>query len=236
MRNASLFLLSVAFLASVATQPVRADEWREHGGHEYGEHEGWHEHGDIVRFHEHDYDHWREGNWFHGFHEGRNGWWWIVSGLWYFYPTPIYPYPDPYTPPTVIVQPVPAAPVGVAPSYTYYCSNPAGYYPYVAQCYNTWQRVVPVASQPAPVAVPNVGLRERDDRELNELATEFEALDLNSRHARAALTSINKQVEAFRQELYKRDYNAMDILHDAESLQHRIQEKKENLSSYSRHN
>ena len=23
----------------------------------------------------------------------------------------------------------------------YYCSNPAGYYPYVTQCYGTWQAV-----------------------------------------------------------------------------------------------
>ena len=29
----------------------------------------------------------------------RFGWWRVVGGLWYWYPTPIYPYPDPYTPP-----------------------------------------------------------------------------------------------------------------------------------------
>jgi hypothetical protein len=103
-------------------------------------------HGEIGRFHEHDMELWRGGRWHHGRHEGRNGWWWIVGGVWYFYPVRVMPYPDPYQPPMVVVPPVPAA-----PQYWYYCANPAGYYPYVAQCVVGWQRVpatVPPAAPP----------------------------------------------------------------------------------------
>ncbi|MGH7090725.1 MAG: hypothetical protein ACREFQ_17655 [Stellaceae bacterium] len=90
--------------------------------------------GDIHRFGDHDLDFWRSGRWFHGVHEGRRGWWWTVGPSWYFYPAPFYPYPDPYLPPTV-------AP-GAAPLW-YYCTNPPGYYPYVAACAVPWRPVVP---------------------------------------------------------------------------------------------
>ncbi len=49
-------------------------------------------------FHEHDIVVWRGGHWFHGWHGPRLGWWWIVGGAWYWYPAPVYPYPDVYTP------------------------------------------------------------------------------------------------------------------------------------------
>ena len=97
--------------------------------------------GDIHRFYEHDYDRWRGGRWWHGRHEGRLGWWWLVGGLWYFYPAPVYPHPDPYRPPIIVN--VPAPPVEQAPpQFWYYCANPRGYYPYVTQCFSTWQRVL----------------------------------------------------------------------------------------------
>jgi hypothetical protein len=101
-------------------------------------HEGWR--GDIHHFHEHDIAHWRAGSWRHDWHGGREGWWWIVGGVWYFYPSPVYPYPDPYLPPVAVApQPAPTPP---APAqYWYYCPNPAGYYPYVAQCQTDWQKV-----------------------------------------------------------------------------------------------
>jgi hypothetical protein len=48
-------------------------------------------------------------HWYHGWHNGRYGWWWSGPGLaWSYYNS----------------QP--------------YCSNPAGYYPYVTQCYTGW--------------------------------------------------------------------------------------------------
>ena len=63
---------------------------------------------EIHRFAKHDLKIWRQGNWFHGRHDGRFGWWWISAWVWYFYPAPVYPYPDPYTPPvTVIYQQAP---------------------------------------------------------------------------------------------------------------------------------
>ena len=63
-------------------------------------------HGDIHHFHEHDWGVWRTGHWFHGPHSGRMGWWWIAGGTYYFYPTPVYPYPSPWEPPAVsLVEP-----------------------------------------------------------------------------------------------------------------------------------
>jgi hypothetical protein len=125
-------LLTAALLAAITLQPVYAEEWHGH---------------DIHQFRGHDFDHWRAGNWFNGLHEGRNGWWWIVDGSWYFYPAPVYPYPDPYTPPVVAIAPAPGTAVIAAPSYLYYCKNPAGYYPYVPQCFGHWHRVIATTAQ-----------------------------------------------------------------------------------------
>ena len=36
-----------------------------------------------------------------------------------------------------------AAPDGMDPSYWYYCHDPAGYFPYVQQCSESWQQVTP---------------------------------------------------------------------------------------------
>ena len=133
-------LLAVLILSSAALHPAAADERR--GDRDRGRHEGWR--GEIHRFNEHDLGRWRAGHWYRGPHEGRSGWWWIVGGIWYFYPTPIYPYPDPYEPPIVVA---PSAPP--APQYWYYCANPQGYYPYVPNCPGPWQRV---PARPPPAA------------------------------------------------------------------------------------
>jgi hypothetical protein len=95
----------------------------------------WHDHwgGDIHHFGDYDMGRWRAGAWWHGFHDGRAGWWWVVGPDFYFYPAPIYPYPDPYVPPAV--APTPAA------ATWYYCANPQGYYPYVPSCAVPWQPV-----------------------------------------------------------------------------------------------
>jgi hypothetical protein len=29
---------------------------------------------------------WQGGHWRHEMHDGRNGWWWDVGGVWYYYP------------------------------------------------------------------------------------------------------------------------------------------------------
>jgi hypothetical protein len=97
--------------------------------------------GDIHHFQGRDFERWRGGAWFHGPHGGRDGWWWVVGPDFYFYPAPVYPYPDPYTPPVVAVAP-PVAPAPAPAAQTwYYCANPQGYYPYVPQCAVAWQAV-----------------------------------------------------------------------------------------------
>jgi hypothetical protein len=32
---------------------------------------------------------WEGGRWHHEMHNGRNGWWWDVGGVWYYYPQPM---------------------------------------------------------------------------------------------------------------------------------------------------
>jgi hypothetical protein len=100
-------------------------------------------HGDITRFHEHDWNVWRGGHWAHGRHDGRMGWWWVAGGLWYFYPAPIYPYPNPWEPPPVVLvnPPVDSAPPPPPTQYWYYCEASGAYYPYVASCPGGWKQV-----------------------------------------------------------------------------------------------
>ena len=136
-------VVSVALLALVGSTCAARAMAEERGAHARehwrgGEVEHW-GHGDIRRFHEGDLERWRGGSWFHGEHFGRSGWWWIVDGAWYFYPAAVYPYPDPYVPPTV-VTPAPAQP---SPRYWYYCASAKAYYPYVPTCSEGWQQVVP---------------------------------------------------------------------------------------------
>jgi len=126
----------------------RDRDWRHDRGHDR------HWRGDGPRFGEHDMVRWRGGRWHHGRHDGRQGWWWVVGGVWYLYSAPVYPYPDPYQPPVVMVEqpatvvappvyaPPPAPVAAPAPAqYWYYCESPAGYYPYVSQCPSAWQKV-----------------------------------------------------------------------------------------------
>jgi hypothetical protein len=98
--------------------------------------------GDIRRFHDRDFDHWRGGHWVHERHDGRLGWWWVIPtlGLWYWYSQPVYPYPNPYTPPVVVVpQTTPGAPPPA--QYWYYCDASKTYYPYVQSCPGGWRMV-----------------------------------------------------------------------------------------------
>ena len=37
---------------------------------------------------------WRDGHWRHTTRKGRLGWWWVVGGIWYFYPESIDGPPD----------------------------------------------------------------------------------------------------------------------------------------------
>ena len=159
-----LILATAIHTTSYAEEHFRSERDHEDRGHEFRAHEireGWH--GDMRRFHERDIDIWRGGRWYHGYHDGRNAWWWFAGGVWYAYSAPVYPYPDPYQPPVVIVQtpqppvyveqnpPVQAAPPAqTAPQaqFWYYCRNPAGYYPYVPNCSVDWQKVPANPAQP----------------------------------------------------------------------------------------
>ena len=96
----------------------------------------------IRVFRQYDYNAWRHGYWYHGCRNGRYAWWWYGGGTWYPYAKPIYPYPNPYIPPTIIVQQPPPVQSVPPPSQAwYYCPNPQGYYPYVPQCAYPWQAV-----------------------------------------------------------------------------------------------
>lgn len=117
--------------------------------------------GDIRHFENRDLHQWRSGAWHHGSRGGQLGWWWVIGGMWYFYPQPVYPYPDPYRPPTVVIEQAPPPvivqvpapePVQIVPSqppaasqpaaqFWYYCEAARGYYPYVASCPSGWKTV-----------------------------------------------------------------------------------------------
>jgi hypothetical protein len=105
-------------------------DWRANSWRHIRRDEGWRDR-DSHRFDDHDFDRWRGGHWFHGQHEGRLGWWWLAGANWYYYPQPIYPYPDPYVPPY-------AAPGDGA---WYYCPPTRSFYPYVSGCPVPWQIV-----------------------------------------------------------------------------------------------
>lgn len=102
------------------------------------------EHWHGERQHRFTSEHWREGRWVHGRHLGQFGWWWVIGPSWYFYPSPVHPYPEP---PVVVVTPPP--PAQLSPQYAYYCPNPSGYYPALPQCPSGWQ-LIPAILQPPP--------------------------------------------------------------------------------------
>lgn len=152
MNKTLVAILIAAPLSTFLSLPATADQrdrgWRDQAG-------GWH--GDIRHFDRRDLRLWRDGRWRHGWHEGRIGWWWVVGGfggIWYFYPAPVYPYPDPYVPPVMVQQappPTVAAPVQAtprqAPQNWYYCEPSKAYYPYVNTCAAGWKLVPAAPSQ-----------------------------------------------------------------------------------------
>jgi hypothetical protein len=146
MRRILQLAAAAALIAGVGSpalaQDYRHDDWHhDDWHHDDGRHDdwrrddrGWHDH-DIYRFRDYDFVRWRGGHWVQARRDGRVGWWWVVGPQWYFYPAPIYPYPDPYVPPAVAGAPAPGAVT------YYYCDNPQGYYPYVQACPTPWRAV-----------------------------------------------------------------------------------------------
>jgi hypothetical protein len=94
-----------------------------HGG---GFHRGWH--GGFAGLHN-GFGYGHGGQWYHGWRGGRYGWW---SGdrLGGPYGSDYYPDYGYYSSGTPS-----------ASQNWYYCPDPAGYYPYVAQCNTVWQTV-----------------------------------------------------------------------------------------------
>ncbi len=171
MKQRIISLLAVAVLSAVTTLPAFAEDRHERGamrmegGREMSGHvfmadrhggRGWAGERDIRHFGDRHFPMWRSGAWHHGRHDGRLGWWWVVGGMWYFYPEPIYPYPDPYIPPYVVVQSAPQIPAVPAPPQSwYYCEASKEYYPYVATCPAGWKAVPAMpATPPATPASP----------------------------------------------------------------------------------
>jgi hypothetical protein len=131
MRNGKqwIFIVLLASVFGSRAVPAMADNWRYRGYN-------------IRTFGHYDYNAWRHGYWYHGSRGGRYAWWWYGGGIWYPYAAPVYPYPNPYIPPTVVVQAAPQPqPLPPQAQSWYYCPNPQGYYPYVPQCNVPWQAV-----------------------------------------------------------------------------------------------
>ncbi len=64
----------------------------------------------------------------------------------YGYSYPEYPYSDPayvQADPPVYAEQSPQVQPGLPAGYWYYCTNPAGYYPYVQSCGKPWMQVTP---------------------------------------------------------------------------------------------
>jgi len=135
-------LVVLLVIALIMFLPIQARADRDRGHDRDRGRPAW-GHGDIRHFPRYDARIWRGGRWYHGDYGGRIGWWWIVAGTWYFYPTPIYPYPNPYVPP-VVVNTYPTTPPATGPAptdYWYYCRSAKSYYPYVATCPEGWEKV-----------------------------------------------------------------------------------------------
>ncbi len=141
LRRLFRILAAGLLVAAAALQPVIAQERWRHAPPPHGyAPRPWHQH-------------WHRGHWIHSRHLGRLGWWWVIGGAWYFYPAPIYPYPEP---PLVVVTPPP--PALIPPQYYYYCPYPPGYYPGLPACPMGWQLVpaAPMAPPVAPMPIPAV--------------------------------------------------------------------------------
>jgi hypothetical protein len=121
MKPRMRFLLAMPILAALAL-PAWADDHdhhdrdrdRDHHDHDRYDHRDRRDHRD---FHGHDFRFftpfelslWTGGGWAQEWHDGRLAWWWVVDGVWYWYPQPIYPYPT-YIPEPVVMAPPPPAP------------------------------------------------------------------------------------------------------------------------------
>ena len=117
--------------ASASAAEFNGGMHRQPVGHRQGNFHGRH----FAHFTPELHNAWQHGHWDHGDHNGSTGWWWVTHGLWYYYPKPIYPYPD------YISDNLYPPPPAIGRQYWYFCSSPLGYYPYVLSCSVPWQNV-----------------------------------------------------------------------------------------------
>lgn len=102
-------------------------------------------HHDFHHFH-HDHDRFGFG---FGFGDPSWGWGWDPALYWgypypYYYPYYYPPNPAYYAPPPSLPAQGPVEATGAPPPQSwYYCDNPQGYYPYVANCGSAWRQVTP---------------------------------------------------------------------------------------------
>ncbi len=90
---------------------------------------------------------WKIGHWQQGWHRGRYGWWWRTRHRWFFYLTPIRPYPPYYGsgPIPLTGGPAVGSPFLMEPppptQLRWYCLSPPGFYPFVTSCMGGWVAV-----------------------------------------------------------------------------------------------
>lgn len=117
--------------------------------------------------HRHYHGAWHGGYWGPriGVYYGGPGYWGGWPGVWGAWGVP-YAYGYGYGAAPIVVhdtaqtqtfiqqEPAPAVPAQGVPgvSYWYYCTQPAGYYPYVKDCSQAWLKVVPQAPSQQPTA------------------------------------------------------------------------------------
>jgi hypothetical protein len=145
-RHTFISIAALVLLGFAVSGDVSADRGG-HGKHSYGH--GKHSYGHSKHSHGHGRTHYRVYiNPFPGYYG---------LGPYAYYPPYGYYYPSyPYYYPPVVAAP--AAPTtyiergesqSAAPAnYWYYCTDPAGYYPYVKECPTEWQKVSPQPPEP----------------------------------------------------------------------------------------
>ena len=149
LRRATLVLAAMLLGVVVASNGLAArgggGRSGGHGGGHSGGHGGGHSRGHAGHFHGHG-GHFASGRHFAPRFRTR-----VFIGAPLFAPFYFYPPPSPYYYPEPVV--VPSAPAYVEqypgqivpqqPSYWYYCSSANAYYPYVKECPEGWQQVMP---------------------------------------------------------------------------------------------
>ncbi len=86
-------------------------------------------------------------------------------------------------------------------------------------------------TQPSPATSPQGSEREQDDRELNNLATQFYHISSKDKQAVTKLRELEIRVKEYLVILKQRTYNVGDIIKDGEKLQGRIAGQRKKLEA-----